>query len=79
MLLPDELLPVVPEILVVPDVRVAEEPDLVSVEALRVPAMDALRVPDAVGANDDPMEEFIVALPLRPCTEPWLPLNTCWP
>ena len=66
-------LPSVPEILVVPEVRTAVEPDLVTVEALRVPALAALRVPEAVGANEDPIEEFIEALPLRPCTEPWLP------
>ncbi len=68
-----EDLPAVPEILVVPEVRVDAEPDLVTVEALRVPAIEALRVPEAVGAKEEPMEEFIDALPLRPCTEPWLP------
>ena len=36
-------------------------------------------LPAIEGAVDEPIEEFIAAEPLRPCTEPWLPKNCCCP
>ena len=76
----EEVLPAVPEILVVPPVtRDAAEADLVPVPEGAPEAYEELRVPVIEVGVDEPMEEFIAADPLRPCTEPWLPKNCCCP